>query len=97
MLADAEDAVQESWFRIAGLTDAKRAEIRDRKAWLTTVVGRICLDRLRSATVQREQYIGQWLPEPIVTPLGTPPARTRSRRRSGTTASAWPRWWCSTS
>jgi RNA polymerase sigma-70 factor (ECF subfamily) len=72
MLADAEDAVQESWFRIAGLTDAKRAEIRDRKAWLTTVVGRICLDRLRSATVQREQYIGQWLPEPIVTLLGTP-------------------------
>jgi RNA polymerase sigma-70 factor (ECF subfamily) len=66
--ADAEDAVQESWFRIAGPSEAKRAEIRDLKAWLTTVVGRICLDRLRSAAVQREQYIGQWLPEPIVTP-----------------------------
>lgn len=71
-LADAEDAVQESWLRIAGLTDAKRAEILDRRAWLTTVVGRICLDRLRSATVQREQYIGQWLPEPIVTARGGP-------------------------
>jgi RNA polymerase sigma-70 factor (ECF subfamily) len=70
--ADAEDAVQESWFRIAALSEAKRAEIRDLKAWLTTVVGRICLDRLRSAVVQREQYIGQWLPEPIVTPLGRP-------------------------
>jgi RNA polymerase sigma-70 factor (ECF subfamily) len=70
--ADAEDAVQESWFRIAGLSEAKRAGIRNLKAWLTTVVGRICLDRLRSAAVQREQYIGQWLPEPIVTPLGTP-------------------------
>jgi RNA polymerase sigma-70 factor (ECF subfamily) len=70
--ADAEDAVQESWFRIAGLSDAKRTEIRDLKAWLTTVVGRICLDHLRSASVQREQYIGQWLPEPIVTPIGTP-------------------------
>jgi RNA polymerase sigma-70 factor (ECF subfamily) len=64
--------VQESWFRIAGLSDAKRTEIRDLKAWLTTVVGRICLDHLRSASVQREQYIGQWLPEPIVTPIGTP-------------------------
>jgi RNA polymerase sigma-70 factor (ECF subfamily) len=50
--ADAEDAVQESWFRIAGLSDAKRTEIRDLKAWLTTVVGRICLDHLRSASVQ---------------------------------------------
>jgi RNA polymerase sigma-70 factor, ECF subfamily len=71
--SDAEDAVQESWFRIAGLSDAKRTQIRDLKAWLTTVVGRICLDHLRSASVQREQYIGQWLPEPIVTPIGTPP------------------------
>ncbi|QWF77286.1 sigma-70 family RNA polymerase sigma factor [Amycolatopsis sp. CA-230715] len=68
-VSDAEDAVQESWLRLAGLAPGKRAEIRDRKAWLTTVVSRICLDRLRSAAVQREQYVGQWLPEPIVTPL----------------------------
>lgn len=68
-VADAEDAVQESWLRLAGLGEAKRAEIRDLKGWLTTVVGRICLDRLRSATAQRERYVGQWLPEPIVTPL----------------------------
>jgi RNA polymerase sigma-70 factor (ECF subfamily) len=74
-VADAEDAVQESWLRLAGRSDAQRAEIRDLRAWLTTVVGRICLDRLRSAAVQRERYVGQWLPEPIVTPFGTPPGR----------------------
>lgn len=68
-VSDAEDAVQESWLRLAGLGERKRAEIRDLKGWLTTVVGRICLDRLRSAIAQRERYVGQWLPEPIVTPL----------------------------
>jgi RNA polymerase sigma-70 factor (ECF subfamily) len=70
--ADAEDAVQESWLRLAGLDEAARAAIRDLRGWLTTVVGRICLDRLRSAVVQRERYVGQWLPEPIVTPFGMP-------------------------
>jgi RNA polymerase sigma-70 factor (ECF subfamily) len=68
-VSDSEDAVQESWLRLTGLSEAKLAEVRDLKGWLTTVVGRICLDRLRSATAQRERYVGQWLPEPIVTPL----------------------------
>ncbi|GAB2986991.1 sigma-70 family RNA polymerase sigma factor [Amycolatopsis acidiphila] len=68
-VSDAEDAVQESWLRLAGLSEEKRAGIRDLRGWLTTLVGRICLDRLRSATAQRERYVGQWLPEPIVTPL----------------------------
>ncbi|MET9488431.1 RNA polymerase sigma factor SigJ [Nocardia sp. NPDC006630] len=63
-VADAEDAVQESWLRLAV---ARQYEIEDLRAWLTTVVSRICLDRLRSATARREQYVGQWLPEPIVT------------------------------
>jgi RNA polymerase sigma-70 factor (ECF subfamily) len=71
-LSDAEDAVQEAWLRLSGLDERKRAGIRELRAWLTTVVGRICLDRLRSATAQREQYVGPWLPEPIVTPYGTP-------------------------
>ncbi|MPY79817.1 MAG: sigma-70 family RNA polymerase sigma factor [Actinophytocola sp.] len=71
--ADAEDAVQEAWLRLSALDDVKRAEINDLPAWLTTVVGRLCLDRLRSAAVRRESYVGQWLPEPIVTPLGAPP------------------------
>ena len=66
-VADAEDAVQESWFRLSALTASARTEIRDLRAWLTTVVGRICLDRLRSAAVRRERYVGSWLPEPLVT------------------------------
>jgi len=71
-VSDAEDAVQEAWLRLSGLNDRKRAEIRDLRGWLTTVVGRICLDRLRSAVAQRERYVGPWLPEPIVTPYGAP-------------------------
>ncbi|MCP3801054.1 sigma-70 family RNA polymerase sigma factor [Allokutzneria sp. A3M-2-11 16] len=68
-LADSEDAVQEAWFR---LSTADAAEIRELRGWLTTVVGRICLDRLKSATARRERYVGQWLPEPVVRPLGVP-------------------------
>ncbi|WP_067820501.1 RNA polymerase sigma factor SigJ [Nocardia inohanensis] len=71
-VADAEDAVQESWLRLAV---ARQHEIEDLRAWLTTVVSRICLDRLRSASARREKYVGQWLPEPIVTawqPSGSP-------------------------
>ncbi|GAA5065984.1 sigma-70 family RNA polymerase sigma factor [Nocardia callitridis] len=66
-VGDAEDAVQESWLRLAG---AHQSEIDDPRAWLTTVVSRICLDHLRSAAVRRERYVGQWLPEPVVTPFG---------------------------
>ena len=41
--------------------------MRDERAWLTTVVGRVCLDRLRSAAARRERYVGPWLPEPLIT------------------------------
>jgi RNA polymerase sigma-70 factor (ECF subfamily) len=61
-IADAEDAVQEAWLRFAEARD-----VRDTRGWLTTVVSRICLDRLRSAAVRRETYVGSWLPEPLVT------------------------------
>ncbi|KRC65437.1 RNA polymerase subunit sigma [Aeromicrobium sp. Root236] len=64
-VADAEDAVQEAWLRLHR-TDAA---IDNLQAWLTTVVSRLCLDRLTSAAARRETYVGQWLPEPIVTPL----------------------------
>jgi RNA polymerase sigma-70 factor (ECF subfamily) len=74
VLADAEDAVQEAWLRLAGLDEQARDGIRDLRAWLTTVVSRICLDRLRSAAVQRERYVGAWLPEPLVTPFGPTPS-----------------------
>jgi RNA polymerase sigma-70 factor (ECF subfamily) len=65
-LADAEDAVQDAWLRLNRLSDAERAGIRDPRGWLTTVVGRLCLDRLRSASARRESYVGPWLPEPVV-------------------------------
>ncbi|MDQ2707318.1 MAG: sigma-70 family RNA polymerase sigma factor [Actinomycetota bacterium] len=64
--SDAEDAVQDAWLRLRQLTDDQRAEIRDLRAWLTTAVGRLCLDRLRSAAARRESYVGPWLPEPLV-------------------------------
>jgi RNA polymerase sigma-70 factor (ECF subfamily) len=68
--AEAEDAVQETWLRYAG----RRAEVDDLRAWLATVVARICLDVLRSARVRREAYVGAWLPEPIISrlPAGAP-------------------------
>ncbi len=66
---DAEDAVQEAWLRLHRLPPEGRAAIRDLRAWLTTVVGRLCLDRLRSASVRRETYVGPWLPEPLVSTL----------------------------
>lgn len=66
-VADAEDAVQDAWLRWQGATGA--AEITDLRAWLTTVVSRLSLDRLRSAARRRESYAGPWLPEPVVTSL----------------------------
>jgi RNA polymerase sigma-70 factor (ECF subfamily) len=62
-LTDAEDAVQEAYLRLA---DAKVTEVGDMRAWLSTVVSRICLDQLRSARARRESYVGPWLPEPLV-------------------------------
>jgi RNA polymerase sigma-70 factor, ECF subfamily len=64
--ADAEDAVQDAWMRWHSL-GADRGAISDLRAWLTTVVSRIALDRLRSAAHRREAYYGEWLPEPVVT------------------------------
>lgn len=62
-VADAEDIVQDAWLRWEG----HDGEIADLRAWLTTVVSRLGLDRLRSAAHRRESYVGQWLPEPVVT------------------------------
>jgi len=66
--ADAEDAVQDAWLRWDALGPS-RDGIADLRAWLTTVVSRIGLDRLRSAAHRREAYFGEWLPEPVVTPF----------------------------
>ena len=70
-ISEADDAVQEAWVRLdrrdPGGTD-------DLRGWLTVVVGRICLDMLRSRRSRREDYAGSWLPEPIVSgaPDGSP-------------------------
>lgn len=63
-VADAEDIVQDAWLR---WDRAAAQEVADLRAWLTTVVSRLALDRLRSAAHRRETYYGQWLPEPVVT------------------------------
>jgi RNA polymerase sigma-70 factor (ECF subfamily) len=59
---EAEDVVQETFLRFAPVQDARSA-----KAYLTTIVTRLCLDHLKSAQTQRETYIGDWLPEPVLT------------------------------
>jgi len=62
-VAEAEDAVQRAWERLSR-SDADA--INDMRAWLTTVVGRICIDMLRARQTRREDYAGVWLPEPLV-------------------------------
>ncbi|MFE5408384.1 RNA polymerase sigma factor SigJ [Microbacterium sp. NPDC056569] len=64
-VADAEDAVQETYVRWLRLPDAEREAIRNPAAWLTRVAGRVCLDMLGSARARRERYVGEWLPEPL--------------------------------
>ncbi len=63
-VGEAEDAVQETFLR---WSQAPRNTITNPAGWLTTVVTRICLDRLKSAQRQRETYVGPWLPEPLAT------------------------------
>ena len=61
--ADAEDVVQDTYLRARA---ADPGAVSDLRAWLTTVVARLCLDQLKSARVRRETYVGTWLPEPLV-------------------------------
>jgi RNA polymerase sigma-70 factor (TIGR02957 family) len=62
--ADAEDVVQETWVRWAGV---EQAEVREPRAYLVRIVTRQALDRLRTLSRRREAYVGQWLPEPLLT------------------------------
>lgn len=62
--ADAEDIVQEAYLR---WHQADPAEIRSAEAWLVSVVTRLSIDKLRKASVEREKYVGPWLPEPLIT------------------------------
>lgn len=61
--ADAEDVLQDAWLR---WREADHAALQSAEAWLVTVVTRLAIDRLRAAKTEREAYVGEWLPEPIV-------------------------------
>jgi RNA polymerase sigma-70 factor (ECF subfamily) len=65
--ADAEDVVQETWLRWAGLDEAERGAVREPRAYLVRIVTRLSLNRLRAVARQREEYVGEWLPEPLLT------------------------------
>ncbi len=67
---DAEDVLQDAYLR---LTQADQSGIRNTEAFLTTVVTRLCLDRLKSARQRREIYVGPWLPEPIMDAVAPSP------------------------
>jgi RNA polymerase sigma factor (sigma-70 family) len=67
-LADAEDAVQETYARWYAMSPQQQEAIASPAAWLTTVASRICLNLLRSARRRRERYVGEWLPEPLPEP-----------------------------
>ena len=62
--ADAEDVLQESWLRWAGVD---RTQVRDPRSYLVRVVTRQALNRLRALSRSREDYVGEWLPEPLLT------------------------------
>ena len=63
-VSEADDAVQEAWLRLSG---ADTRAVENLRAWLTAVVARVCLDFLRSRRARREDYVGDELPEPVVT------------------------------
>src|SRR6516165_1418622 len=67
-LAEAEDAMQETYARWYALSRQQQQAIENPGAWLTTVASRICLNLLGSARIRRERYVGEWLPEPLPDP-----------------------------
>ena len=69
-VTDAEDMLQEAFIR---WQQSREQEIRSPRAFLVTIISRLCINHLQSARVQREEYVGQWLPEPIVTGPGSDP------------------------
>jgi RNA polymerase sigma-70 factor (ECF subfamily) len=68
-LDEADDAVQEAWLR---LSRTDESSVENLGAWLTTVVSRVCLDMLRTRRARREEFVGSWMPEPIVIVDGAP-------------------------
>lgn len=66
-VADAEDVVQETYLRWSEISDDDRAQIRNPKAYLASIATRQALNRLRTQSRRREDYVGPWLPEPLIT------------------------------
>src|SRR5919199_5314198 len=73
-VSEAEDVVQEGFLRLHRAREAGE-RIESPRAYLSTVVSRLSLDHLRSARVRRETYVGDWLPEPLMTNADDDPAR----------------------
>jgi len=72
-VADAEDMLQETFIRWHQSADEN---IRSPRAFLVTIISRLCMNHLQSARVQREEYVGEWLPEPLLTEPNSDPLRT---------------------
>src|ERR1700742_1127604 len=73
-VSEAEDVVQEALLRVHRALDAGE-QIESPRAYVTTIATRLAINELRSARARREQYVGEWLPEPIVTDGDDDPAR----------------------
>ena len=82
-VVDAEDMVQETFLR---WQQTSEVTVQSAKTYLATIITRLCINHLRSARVQREQYIGSWLPEPLVTPWAGDPADVAELNESLATA-----------
>src|SRR5437764_6419769 len=80
-LAEAEDAVQETYARWYALSRPQQDAIESPGAWLTTVASRICLNVLGSARARRERYVGEWIPEPLPEPGEWASVQTGGRAR----------------
>ena len=80
--SEAEDVIQDAWLRASSAP----ATLESARAWLTTVVTRLCLDRLKSAQARREEYVGPWLPEPVPTGAIDTAEDVAARRESVTLA-----------
>src|SRR6185295_8455210 len=78
--SEAEDLVQDAFVRYVA---AEPAGVQSTRAYLSTIVTRLCLDHLKSARVKREAYLGPWLPEPVLTASGElGPLETVEQRES---------------
>jgi RNA polymerase sigma-70 factor (ECF subfamily) len=84
-VAEAEDMVQETFLRWQRAQDQEK-DVKSAKAYLTTIITRLCIDQLGSARHQREEYVGMWLPEPLAARDENDPAKAAQLAESVTNA-----------